>query len=262
MLAAVLALTTVASADQDHTPPPPKDMDTTYCDPWYFTVGGGYAWSRDVNMKNTGSPWDASAQGYDGGLGNEAFVSLAMGKTFWDMVDLESEYQAYFPFHYTKFQESVVNTTGPRRYRFLDVQNASWLVNVRFHLPMKYEWDLHYFSVGPFGGVGIGIGANTVSNFHTVGYNAGSSTGNYTSIGSSTVEYSFAWQGNAGITMRPPKSAVSFNFAYRYYDGGTFKGPGVVMSNTSADIGNIVAVPKWKGHVRTNQFLFFIKVEV
>lgn len=231
-------------------------------DPWYFTIGTGYAWSRNVDMSNTGGDWAPTPQGYNGNLNNGSFISLAFGKTCYEWFDFESEFQLYQPFHYQIFQTTELNNVTQNRYRIFDLDTFSWFFNLRFHLPKSWEWDAGFFSIGPFIGGGVGVGVNTVSNFHTVEYSQTASNGNYTSVGDVIRRNSFAWQANGGFYIRPPKSSATFHFAYRYYDGGTFNGPTTIMDNRAGNNGNIVSVPEWSGHFTSNQFYFFVKLEV
>ncbi len=232
------------------------------CDPWYVTIGSGYAWSYNVDMQNVDSRWSPAVEGYNSDLNNASFISVAAGKTIYDWFDFESEFLVYQQFHYQKFQTETGSPFLPKRYRSFDLDNFTWLFNLRLHLPLSLEWDTGYFSIGPFAGGGVGVGVNTVSNFHTVGYSSTSQSGNYTSVGQVTRKNSLAWQANGGVYLRPRHSGVTFNVAYRYVDSGEFAGPSNVMDNTQAGGGNITAVSPWSGRLTSSQIYFFVKLEI
>jgi len=102
-----------------------------------------------------------------------------------------------------------------------------------------------------------------VSNFQTVGFNSTSNVGSTTSIGRPKVNVSFAWQANAGITIKPKGSRLSLDLFYRYYNGGEFKGPSSIVLNTSSGSGDFSAAQKpWTGHLKTNQFCGELRMNI
>lgn len=233
--------------------------------PWYFNLNTGYAWSMKANIDKPRAPWDYSKEGYNNRIGNSYFWGIGIGKAVTDWLDIDAEWTNYNTFHYQKEQSGSSNTvgyTGNRRVRYFDLNNNGFLANARFHLPRDWEWDMGCMTLGPFVGAGIGCGINSMSHFYTVGHDHGSGIGSTTSIGEPTGHIDFAWQANVGLSLRPKNGKASYNFAYRYYDGGKFQGPNKVIDNTSDGHGEYISVNPWEGRVKTNQFLFYITVEM
>ena len=237
--------------------------------PWYATISTGYAWSMKAGITNPDpSFWDGSSQGYDADLQNGSFVGLGFGKTWLSWLSTDVDWTMYRSFHYQKYQTGTQLSTDPgftgsSRTRYFDMDNDGFLANLKLHLPRDWEWNAGCLSFGVFGGAGVGFGVNQVYNFHTVGYNSTEATaGSTTSIGDPTYNVAFAWQGNVGFSVRPKDSNTTFNFAYRYYDGGRFVCPGTVITNTNSGGGLKATGKSWKGRLKTNQFLVYLKMEL
>ncbi|MDN3504119.1 MAG: hypothetical protein P0S95_00920 [Rhabdochlamydiaceae bacterium] len=232
--------------------------------PWYFTVSSGYAWTMKPGITNPDTSfWDASNQGYDQDLTDGSFIGLGFGKELISWLDVDVEWTQYRQFVYNKHQTGTSSTpafTGSHRTRFFDLDNDGFLASFRLHLPRDWNWDMGCISVSPFAGAGLGFGVNQMTNFHTVGHNSTTSVGSTSSIGEPVTKVAFAWQANVGLSFRPTNSAASMNFAYRYYDGGTFNGPSRIIDNTAN--GTWVTCKAWEGRVKTNQFLVYLKYDM
>lgn len=248
--------------------------------PWFVLLGTGYAWSKKAGISNPNpARWDASAQGYDAKLGNSAFASLGVGKQLCRYLNIDLTYTNYVnDFDYQKFQTTPPNTipstpnfTGNARTRFFELDNQSLLVNATFHPGAdQFALKLDRFSIFPFVDVGVGIGFNRVSDFHTIGYvqipNSGPipptafGIGSNTSIGTSdTTKSSFAWQGSVGLSVQPVSSYLILDVGYRYYDGGKFEGPDALVANTLGRQGSEGNTTPWEGRLKTDQVFINVR---
>ncbi|CAM2952916.1 outer membrane protein [Legionella worsleiensis] len=228
--------------------------------PWFASIGTGYSWTERSGIVNPEPTfWDNAAQGYDGELSNEGFYTFTIGKQIHRYIDLSVSYYNNEDIDYQIFQTGASGTpgfTGSVRNRFFTLNNKSVLANIILHNDSAYQtpWSLN---VMPFISGGIGAGYNKVNNFHTVGViplptaNVGSTT----SIAYPVSNTSFAWQGSVGINIQPDASHLSANIGYRYFSGGTFRGPGYVYTNSD---GWSYGIP-WKGTLEANQLFVEFK---
>lgn len=231
--------------------------------PWFASIGTGYSWTQKPGITNPNpAVWDASAQGYNGSLGNRGFYTFAVGKQVYPYFDLSLSYLAHEVFNYQMFQTGTSLTpgfTGSDRTRYFNLANRALLANV----VLKPEH--HYFNVStvdftPFIGAGIGYALNQVNNFYTVGTTTinGVAIGSTDSIGNPATKNAFAWQGSVGFNIRPELSHLSVDLGYRYFDAGNFVGSSMVYSNSS---GWVSASP-WLGSLIANQAFIEFKYTV
>lgn len=231
------------------------------CNPWYGVVEVGYAWGTHSGVDNPDpSFWDASDQGYDALFSNSPYLTVGYGRSFCDLFLFDVGYSIYQPFHFQKYQVTTSTTTpgftGTSRTRFFDLDHQNVLFNFELFSPSMCSWASCWGNFTPYVGVGIGVGINRVSNFHTVGFRsivAGTGIGSTTTIGRPVTTTNFAWQATAGLRFNPHGSALSFDVGYHYYSGGWFKGPTQLVSNSDSVLGGFNNGAAWEGRLRTNQ---------
>lgn len=231
--------------------------------PWFASIGTGYSWTEKPGIVNPNpAQWDASAQGYDGHLGNRGFYTFAVGKQVYRHVDLSVSYLANELFNYQMFQSGTSLTpgfTGNDRTRFFNLANRAVLANVILRPEQRY---FNVSSVGftPFLGAGIGYALNQMNNFYTVGSTTvnGTAIGSTDSVGTPASKNSFAWQGSVGFNIKPELSHLSVDLGYRYFDGGNFSGPSSVYANSSGWI----SPSTWAGTLIANQAFIEFKYTV
>lgn len=220
---------------------------------WYGAIGGGYSWSLSPGITNPNpSEWDASTEGYNSSLGNRGFYTFEIGKQVQHYVDVSLMYLNHETFNYQMFQQGLSNTegfTGDSRNRYFNLNNRALLVSGFIH--PDHDWyKISTFELSPFIGGGVGYALNHIDNFYTVGTVnvSGTAIGSTSSIGNPVNTNSFAWQATAGLSIKP-RSHLSLDVGYRYYDGGNFNASSVIYSN-SAGLG--FATP-WTGRLSANQ---------
>ncbi len=235
------------------------------CDNWYGLVGAGYAFSRKAGI-DVGSDWDPSDQGYDAKFTNSPFFFIGFGRTFCSWIDFDVTYSYYQPLHYQKYQTTTAPATpppgfaGPARTRFFDLDHQNLMFDLTLDTTSWFCFgDCWGLNIRPIVGGGIGVGINTVSNFHTVGFegDGGTTVGSTTSIGDPRRTTAFAWQVLAALRFGVCNCCpFSFDIGYRYYNGGRFNGPTSVVSNTATFAGSQIPVSAWKGKFKANEVYF------
>lgn len=230
---------------------------------WFGSIGAGYSWTTLPGIDNPNpSEWDNSILGYNGGIGNRGFFTLAFGKQVHEFIDVSAMYMMHEEFNYQRYQFGNSDTpdfTGSQRNRFFNLNNKSVLFNATLH--PAHAWK-RFANIDwtPYVGAGIGYAYNYVNNFYTVGTESisGSSLGSTDSVGTPVGTSSFAWQGTAAINMRFQDSHFSINTGYRYYDGGKFYGPSIIYTNS----GGLGAATPWSGKVQANQYFLELNYSV
>ncbi len=227
--------------------------------PLHAFAATGYAWSMEAGIRNIQYGfWDPADQGYDSTLGNASFFTLGFGYRFWKMLDVDFNYNFYNTFHYEKRQTSPFGQSGEIRMRFFDLDNQSGMLNFSLYPYAIGIWRTR-MEIVPFIGAGIGVSANNVSNFYTVG-NDVPGIGSVTSTGLPRSTIAFAWQGMGGFRIHPKTSMLSIDVAYRYYNGGKFLCPSTITS--FADNGKLFTGKPWKGTLQTNQLYFAFNISL
>lgn len=249
---------------------------------WYTDAQIGHGWTRNAGVCNPDTSfWDGASEGYDSDLGHSGFTGVVVGRQMCRWSALEFEYDLFQTMGYQKYQTtttagSTAGFTGTKRMRFFNVDHQAALVNVKLLAPKDWALNVKGLKVAPTLGAGLGLGINTMSNFHTVGYNqvedvaistsgtAITSTttlalGSTTSIALPQTKIGLAWQANFGLTFQPANSDTTFGVLYRYYEGGKFASAGKFMLNTADQGGAQVAGAAWTGKLKMHQLV--IKVE-
>lgn len=269
----------VIKADLKTTPPTshPKPAHK-----WYADSQIGHGWTRNAGVGNPDTSfWDNATEGYDSDLGHSGFTGVVIGRQMCRWSALEFEYNLFQTMGYQKYQTttttgSTAGFTGTKRMRFFNVDHQSALVNVKLLAPKDWALNVRGFKVAPTLGAGLGLGINTVSNFHTVGYNQvedvaistdgstiSSTTtlalGTTTSVALPHTKIGLAWQANLGLVFQPEKSETTFSVLYRYYEGGKFASAGKFMLNTADQGGAQVTGAAWTGKLKMHQLV--VKVE-
>ena len=223
---------------------------------WYGKVTTGYAYSFKAGIDNPDPlEWDASVEGYNSRLGGSPFIEVGFGRSFAYYLRADVAYTFFQGFQYEKFQTGISDTigfTGDRRIRFFDLNHQNVMFNFSLYPEKHAYFSMIGFDVSPFLGVGVGAGFHRVSNFHTVAYT--DNVGSTTSLGLKANTASFAWQGFAGVRLHPCDSFMNLDLGYRYYDGGSFKGPTKIYVNTAAFSGAGAPSTPFKGKLKTHQF--------
>lgn len=232
--------------------------------PWYGYVNTGYAWGLKPGIVNPEpSFWFGSENGYDKRLTDASFFGLGFGRTVWSFCEFDVSYTVYQAFHYQLFQVDDTGKSpynGSKRTRFFDLESQSCMFSGRLFLPREYRLCFSGVEFGLFGGMGIGVGINRMINFHTNGFNVDANLGTKTDIGRPRTTVSFAWQGEIGVTFQPTISRLRFDLGFRYFDGGTFKGPNQVTQNTPVGKGAYgKVVTPWKGDLKTYQLTLALR---
>lgn len=221
--------------------------------PWYISIGGGYAWGTQANIRINHTPssdnfaWAHTVQTYNSSLDNSPFVTLAVGRHIaqWLSAEISSSY--FNDFRYQKVQNILDLGLPPVVQRKFELSNF----NVVFNLiasPDQFSANFWHGTLTPFIGAGIGPSLNTVNNFIDIN-NTGATDLSGTS---NTHELSLALQAEAGLSfVLSAKTMV--DVGYRYYYGGNFKTPGTLLAN-----GVVTSVHPWKGTL--NAHLLFADV--
>lgn len=177
-----------------------------------------------ISHINPSYEWDPSPQGYNNNLDNSALYSAAFGYNFSKLISADIEYVYRPSFKYSKYQTSTAVDTANfvgNKIREFDLASNSLMANLYIHgaaLSERLTLDImNRFMLAPFVGGGIGVGFNTVSNFHSFRPN-----GSVSSLMADQFKTSFAWQLSAGLELFND-SAFSFTAGYRYYNGGAFQ---------------------------------------
>ncbi len=213
----------------------------------------GYAWSMEAGICNPlPGFWGAAKEGYDSTLGGSSFFTLGFGYRFFKVFDVDFNYSFYDTFHYEKKQTSSAGQSGEVRMRCFDLDNQSAIANFSFY-PYLISLGKLRIDIIPFIGLGVGVGINNMTNFHTIG-NDVLGVGSTTSTGEPRTTIAFAWQGMGGFRIHPRNFHLSIDIAYRYYNGGNFKGPSTITS--FADNGEDFTGKPWEGTLQTNQVYF------
>lgn len=229
--------------------------------PWYGIVGGGYAWSNNINPTIDFNSWDPAIEGYNNTLKTSPFFTLGIGKRIsnYFLAQLTSSY--FNDFDYSKFQTSAVASTpgfsGTSRVRYFDLTNLNAMLSLIFNNPNFGVRFCNQVSISPFIGGGIGAAVNSVKNFHTL-----TGVGTSTSVGISTTRTtSFAAQGETGLAFNfTPKLAL--DLGYRYYYGGKFYGPNNIFVTTGSGTSTTADAPAWKGSLKANLLFANIRFAV
>lgn len=236
---------------------------------WYGVVEAGYAWSFHTGIKNPDpSFWDNATEGYDARVGNAPYFTIGFGKQFCNLYCFDVNYSYYQTFHYQKFQSGISSTpgfTGARRTRFFDLDHQNVLFNFTLRPSDCFCFNFCSVNFTPFAGVGIGIGIHKVNNFHTVAFvSTQPPVGSTTSIGNSRTHTDFAWQATAGLNIQPFScySCLSLDIGYHYYDGGRFKGPSKIVTNTADTEGGYNTGAPWRGRLKANEIFFALNWKI
>ncbi len=246
-----LMLSSVAFAGAYHAPVQEPSL-------LFLTVGFGYSWSEDANVKANPSFWDPAKQGYNSDLDSSEVYSAGLGMRVSPLLALAVDVSRRPSFKYEKFQSPA----GPQpvgfigeKTRFFDLTNTSVMFNVMLFGRGIYHQLLlslgHHITVEPVIGGGIGVAYNTVENFHSVTATQTGGFNNVNSIGDDRTITSFAWQLMAGLHVAIGQRA-SVDLGYRYFDGGDFEGPNYVHS-VSGVTSSGLSVPPWKGNLCSNE---------
>ncbi len=226
---------------------------------FHAVVASGYAWSMDADIRGVDyNFWSGSMEGYDADLGNEPFISLGFGYRLFHVLDIDFAYTLYDTFRYQKNQQDPFEN---RRSRYFDLDHQSALFNFTY-FPYTIGSICKKLEFTPFIGMGIGVGINQVSNFHTVYYDPTVGMGITTSIGPDHTRNSFAWQGTGGLRIHPVCSKLSLDLAYRYYNGGTFETPSQVTDYQGLNKGYTEKGKPWRGTLQTNELYFAINFAI
>lgn len=219
----------------------------------------GYAWSMNAGINNPQPGfWDASNEGYNSSLGNVSFFTLGFGYRCFEKLDVDFNYSFYDTFTYEKKQTSQNGQSGDVRMRYFNLDNQSALFNFSL-FPYAISLGSLRTEIVPFIGLGLGVSMNYVSNFHTIG-NDVERVGSTTSTGEPVTTIAFAWQGMGGFRIHPKNKMLSIDIAYRYYNGGTFKGPSTITS--FADNGEDFTGKPLEGTLQTNQIYFAFNISM
>lgn len=239
-------------------PPSFDEYEIGCCENWYGVVGAGYAFSFEAGIDNPDpASWDFANQGYDDDLGGSPFFMIGFGRTFC-CLNFDVTYSYYQTFHYQKYQTGAGATpgfSGNARTRYFDLDHQ----NVIFDLTLDPVWDCVNWrfcslNLRPIIGVGIGLGVNRITNFHTVGFDAVANVGSTTTIGEPHTKTTFAWRALAALRIGLNSCLpLTLDIGYRYYDGGYFEGPSSFVVNTDGVDGGILSAAPWEGNLKTNE---------
>ncbi len=223
----------------------------------YFKLGSGGSYSMSAGIDNPNPVyWDASPQGYNGNIGQSAIYSAALGYNLSKIISSDFEFIYRPSYHYSKYQTSTaVNTIffNGNKTRYFDVQSNSIMWNAYLH-GGSYSNTLNLelirgLFIQPFIGGGLGVGLNTVYNFHSI-----LSTGMVKAIEATNLVTSLAWQLSAGVNFYN-ESNFNLGAGYRYYNGGRFSGNSYIINTTDT-------APNWTGTVQANEFFIQLSYKV
>ncbi len=243
-----------ARSDAFGTGFPGQDCCVESCDNWYGVVGAGYAFSRKAHIR-VGTDWDPSPSSHDDKFTDTPFFFIGFGRTFCNWIDFDVTYSFYQPLHYQKFKTADAEDVGTHTH-FFDLDHQ----NLMFDLTLdSVGWfcfgDCWGLNIRPIVGAGIGVGINSITNFHSVDFGGATvPVGSTTDIGDRKRGTSFAWQVLAALRFGVCNCCpFSFDIGYRYYDGGRFHGPTRFVLNTAAGAGAQTSLSAWKGRFTANE---------
>lgn len=235
--------------------------DDTQKYPWFASIGTGYSWTQLPGIVNPNkAEWDPSFNGYDSELGNRGFYTFAIGKHIYQYIDLSLSYLNNETFNYQLHQTGSEDNTaihaGRERTRYFNLNNRAVLANV-FLRPEKNYFTVSSLGFSPFISAGIGFSQNQMTNFKTYGQvkTPTAVVAPPTDIGNPVSQITFSWQGSVGINVNRLESPLSVDLGYRYYDGGRFKSPTIIYTNT----GGFLTVSPWSGQLLANQLFVEFK---
>ena len=235
------------------------------------TKGPGFSDSDSSSSNNNSNPDNSN-------LGKAAYVGLSLNRRVCSWFYLGVEGNLYSPFNYglyhsgatpaTDYQNTTAGTaevlgvnpsvsgtaTAGNYARTFTLNHQSFLFNVYLTLPEDWKLTVRTMDIAPVIGAGVGAGLNRVTNFQSVGYNVVTSDLlQVTTLSLPNFKAGLAWQADIGLNFQPEGGDLSFGIGYRYYNGGKFASSDSFMLNDSVNVGNLVKLTAWEGHLKTNQ---------